>query len=63
MADGGTSEALALLRKHRCCSNHCVYEAVRRQNFRALEYLLQRKARALSHVICYKGYMIPIYDM
>eukprot|EP00435_Cladocopium_sp_Y103_P059562 s1531_g21.t1 len=48
LQDSDTLLALALLRNHRCCSNHYVYEAVRRHSLRALEYLLKREASDLD---------------
>lgn len=48
LQDSDTLLALALLRNHRCCGNHYVYEAVRRHSLRALEYLLKREASDLD---------------
>ncbi|CAJ1366859.1 unnamed protein product, partial [Effrenium voratum] len=48
LQDSDTLLAVALLRQHRCRGNHSVYEAVKRHNLRALEFLLQRQAADLD---------------
>mmetsp|Transcript_31681 Transcript_31681/g.67332 ORF Transcript_31681/g.67332 Transcript_31681/m.67332 type:complete len:355 (+) Transcript_31681:70-1134(+) len=44
--------SLALLRGHCCGQDHCVHEAVRRQNVRALEFLLQRDVQDVDAHCC-----------
>jgi len=44
--------SLSLLRGHRCGQDHCVFEAVRRQNLAALEFLLEHGSPDFDEPCC-----------
>jgi hypothetical protein len=44
--------SLALLRSHCCGENHSVHEAVRRQNFKVLSFILQSQSATQADVHC-----------